>query len=201
MHAAKQERSRLKQQALLQAGRRLLGEHDLAALSVARLTRDARMSVGSFYARFADKEAWFAELLRVTGEQELAAAQALLASRRWGRAPVRRKGALVVQQVVAVYREHRGLLRAALADPARTARFGAPLHAYGEHLADAVHAALAVHLVPRARCRERVAIALQLVHGMLVNAVLRDPGPVRLDEPRMVRELTAVFLGALRLGR
>lgn len=203
VHVAKQARSRLKQEALLQAGRRLLGEQDLATLSVARLTRDARMSVGSFYSRFADKEAWFAELLRLSGDEVLEAAQALLASPRWTRAPVQRKVALVVQQLVAVHREHRGILRAALADNARTARFGVPLHAYGERLADAVHAALAPHLVgvPPAQRRRRVGIALQLVYGMLVNAVLRDPGPIRLDDPRMARELTEVFLSVVRLER
>ena len=69
VRAAKQSRSLLKHQALLQAGRRLLDTHDLSTLSVAQLTRDAGMSVGSFYSRFEDKDAWFAELLRVTGEQ------------------------------------------------------------------------------------------------------------------------------------
>ena len=69
VHAAKQSRSQLKHQALLQAGRRLLHTQDLGTLSVAQLTRDAGMAVGSFYSRFEDKDAWFAELLRVTGEQ------------------------------------------------------------------------------------------------------------------------------------
>ena len=71
VRAAKQSRSLLKHQALLEAGRRLLDAQDLGALSVAQLTRDAGMSVGSFYSRFEDKDAWFAELLRVTGEQAL----------------------------------------------------------------------------------------------------------------------------------
>ena len=55
-------------------------------LSVAQLTRDAGMSVGSFYSRFEDKDAWFAELLRVTGEQALQDTQALLVSARFTRA-------------------------------------------------------------------------------------------------------------------
>ena len=55
-------------------------------LSVAQLTRDAGMSVGSFYSRFEDKDAWFAELLRVTGEQALLDTQALLDGSRFARA-------------------------------------------------------------------------------------------------------------------
>ena len=80
--------------------------------------------------------------------------------------------------------------------------FGAPVHAYGVRIADAVHDALAGQMrrVPAAQRRLRLGIALQLVYGTLVNAVLRDPGPIRLDDARMERELTRVFLGTVRLG-
>jgi len=40
---------------------------------------------------------------------------------------------------------------------------------------------------------------LQLVFGMLVNAVLHDPGPIGLNDPRMEKELTRVFLATVRL--
>ena len=82
VRAAKQSRSLLKHEALLQAGRRLLETQDLGTLSVAQLTRDAGMAVGSFYSRFEDKDAWFAELVRVTGDAVLRDTQALLASPR-----------------------------------------------------------------------------------------------------------------------
>jgi AcrR family transcriptional regulator len=201
VRAAKQARSLRKQQALLQAGRRLLGQQDYASLSVAALTRAARMSVGSFYARFDDKEAWFAELLRSTGDEVLDDTRALLDSPRWARAGDRRKVALIVAHLVAVHRAQRGIFRAVLGDAARAARFGAPLHAYGQRVAEAVHGALAPHMrrVPRAQRRLRVGIALQLVYGVLVNAVLRDPGPLALDDPRLERELAAACLAALRL--
>ena len=91
VHSAKQARSQLKHQALLQAGRRLLHTQDLGTLSVAQLTRDAGMAVGSFYSRFADKDAWFAELLRRTGDAVLADTQALLRAPRWQRAGDARK--------------------------------------------------------------------------------------------------------------
>ncbi len=198
---AKQQRSQRKHDALLQAGRRLLDAQDLAALSVARLTRDAGMSVGSFYARFDDKNAWFGELLRVTGEAVLADTRALLDSSRWQRAGEARKVALVVHHIVGIHREHRGIFRSALSDAARSARFWAPMHGYGLRIAEAVYQGLRGQMlqVPRATRRLRVGFALQAVYGTLVNAVLHDPGPVALDDPRMERELTRVFLAALRL--
>jgi len=202
VHSAKQARSLLKHQALLQAGRRLLQAQDLATLSVARLTRDAGMSVGSFYSRFADKDAWFAELLRCTGDAALLETQALLGSARWQRAGDARKVALIVKHIVQIHRQHRGLIRAALSDATQAARHALPLHAYGQQLGEAVHQALGLrlHQVPAAQRRLRVGIALQIVYGTLVNAVLRDPGPIALDDPRMERELTRVFMDTVRLG-
>ena len=201
VRAAKQSRSLLKHQALLEAGRRLLDTQDLGTLSVAQLTRDAGMAVGSFYSRFADKEAWFAELLRVTGEQVLADTAALLASARWLSAPNERKVALIVRHVVAIHRSHRGIFRAAHFDSARSQLYWPQLHAFGRRIADAVHLALASHLprVPARQRRFRVGVALQLVYGTLVNAVLHDPGPLLLAGKPIEAELTRVFLGAVRL--
>jgi AcrR family transcriptional regulator len=201
VRAAKQSRSQAKHQALLEAGRRLLDAHDLSTLSVAQLTRDAGMSVGSFYSRFADKEAWFAELLRVTGEQALLDTQALLDGSRFAQASNERKAALIVRHVVGIHRTHRGIFRAAHSDSARSQLYWPQLHGYGQRLADAVHRALAPHMrrVPAAQRRLRVGIALQLVFGTLVNAVLHNPGPIGLHDRRMHSELSRVFLAAARL--
>jgi AcrR family transcriptional regulator len=199
---AKQSRSLLKHQALLQAGRRLLDTQDLATLSVAQLTRDAGMAVGSFYSRFEDKHAWFGELLRVTGEEVLQDTQALLAGARWQRADAEHKVLLIVRHVVALHRTHRGILRAAHFDSARSQLYWPQLHAYGQRIGDEVCRALDAQLrhVPAAQRRRRVGIALQLVFGTLINALLHDPGPLRLHDARMVRELSRVFLGVLGIA-
>ena len=202
VRAAKQSRSQLKHQALLQAGRRLLDTHDLGTLSVAQLTRAAGMSVGSFYSRFEDKDAWFAELLRITGEQALQDTQALLLGRRFAQASDARKVALIVHHIVGLHREHRGIFRAAHSDAARSKLYWPQLHAYGQRIADAVYQALAPRLpqMPAAQRRLRVGIALQLVFGTLVNAVLHNPGPLGLHDKRMETELSRVFLATVRLG-
>ena len=200
VRVAKQSRSLLKHQALLEAGRRLLDANDLATLSVAQLTRAAGMSVGSFYSRFEDKDAWFAELLRVTGEQAMQDTQALLVGPRFARADNARKAELIVRHVVDIHRRHRGIFRAAHSDSARSRLYWPQLHAYGQRVADAVYQALAPHLlqVPAAQRRLRVGIGLQLVFGTLVNAVLHNPGPIGLHDKRMEAELSRVFLGALQ---
>jgi AcrR family transcriptional regulator len=201
VRVAKQSRSQLKHQALLEAGRRLLNAQDLGTLSVAQLTRESGMSVGSFYSRFADKEAWFAELLRITAERVLADAQTLLEGRAWARSPTRRKVRMIVQRIVDIHREHRGIFRAAHFDSARSSLYWPQLHGYGQRLGDEVHRALAAHMlqVPTARRRLRIGMALQVVYGTLVNAVLHDPGPIALADRRMEQELTRVFLAMVRL--
>lgn len=202
VRVARQARSRAKHLALVEAGRRLLAEQPFDALSVAQIAREAGIAVGSFYTRYEDKDAWFAEVLQVVGDEVLAEVQALLGSARWARAPAARKVALIVRHLVGIHRMHRGLMRAALGDPARALRFGAPVHGYGQRIADAVYAALAGHMpaVPPSQRRLRIGIALQIVYGVLVNAVLRDPGPLALDDPRLPRELAAAFLAAARVG-
>ena len=183
-----------------EAGRRLLDTQDLGALSVAQLTRDAGMAVGSFYSRFEDKDAWFAELLRVTGERCCDDTAGLLGSAALARASNERKVALIVRHIVDIHRAHRGIFRAAHFDSARSSLYWPQLHAYGRRIADEVHLALAAHMpsVPARQRRLRVGMALQLVYGTLVNAVLHDPGPIRLADARMEKELTRVFLGAVR---
>ena len=202
VRAAKQSRSLLKHQALLEAGRRLLDTQDLGALSVAQLTRDAGMAVGSFYSRFEDKHAWFAELLRVTGDQVLDDTARLLGTARWRSASTERKVALIVRHVVDIHRAHRGIFRAAHFDSARSSLYWPQLHAFGRRIADEIHLALAEHMpnVPARQRRLRVGVALQLVYGTLVNAVLHDPGPIKLADARMEKELTRVFLGVVQPG-
>jgi AcrR family transcriptional regulator len=201
VRSAKQARSQQKHAALLSAGRRLLEQQDLVSLTVAQLTREAGMAVGSFYSRFADKNAWFAELLRITGDAALLDTRALLDAPRWQRASDARKVALIVTHVVALHRDHRGLFRAALSDPLLAKRYWPPLHAYGRQIADAVHAALHPRMaaVPARQRRLRIGIALQIVYGTLVNAVLHDPGPIALDDAQLDRELTRVFLATVQL--
>ena len=202
VHLAKQSRSQAKHEALLQAGRRLLQTEDLGSLSVAQLTSDAGMSVGSFYSRFDDKDAWFAELVRITGEQVLGDTQQLLNSPRWHQASNERKVALILRHVVDVHRMHRGIFRAALFDSARAQLHWPQLHSYARRVADAVHQALSEHMlqVSPAQRRLRVGIALQVVFGTLVNAVLHDPGPIALGDKRMEKELSQVFLACVNLS-
>lgn len=54
---AKQERGKQTQERILQATRKLLVDEDFESISVRQIVREAKTSIGSFYARFQDKHA------------------------------------------------------------------------------------------------------------------------------------------------
>ena len=60
---AKQARSRLTRDRLLAAGRKLLNQGAFEATSIGAIADVADCSVGAFYQRFADKEAFFAAVV------------------------------------------------------------------------------------------------------------------------------------------
>ncbi|MEK8049032.1 TetR family transcriptional regulator [Ideonella sp. DXS22W] len=199
VRAAKQARSQRKHQALLDAGRTLLATHDLPSLSVAQVAAAAGVAVGSFYTRFEDKNAWFAELCREAGAAAFADLQQLLASAAMQRAGAARQVALLMQWLVQVHRAHQGIFRAAVSDPARTHLYWGPLMRLNDQVVDRVYARLGPELgaVPARQRRRRMDFAFQMVFSTLVNAVLHDGGPVRLHDAALARELARCFLAAV----
>ena len=61
---ARQARSRMTRDRLLAAGRHLLERGAFEATSIADIAAEAGCSVGAFYQRFADKEAFFAVVMQ-----------------------------------------------------------------------------------------------------------------------------------------
>lgn len=117
----RQRRSQATADRLVAAAERLAAQRSLAAISVADLLRDARVSAGSFYARFDSKDA----LIRHLGDRFWTRARAGWAERldpgRW----IGRSAAVilerVVREMVLAYRrqwgELRGLIEYGLAHP------------------------------------------------------------------------------------
>jgi AcrR family transcriptional regulator len=199
VHLAKQQRSLDKQQALLQAGRALLATHDLPTLSVAQVAATAGVAVGSFYTRFEDKNAWFGALCADAGRSAFDELQQLLASPALHRAGTARQVGLLMDWLVQVHRDHQGIFRAAVSDPARTHLYWGPLMRLCDQVVELVYAQLAPGLdsVARSTRKRRVQFAFQMVFATLVNAVLHDGGPVRLHDAALPRELARTFLASV----
>src|ERR1700733_13494049 len=105
---ASQDRSRARQAELITTGMRLLESRDFQSLSIAELASATGFSVGSFYARFEDKDAFFAAIQATALDQVQARAQGLLDPGRWQRAPAHAVLEAFVRFFAGMVRRHHG---------------------------------------------------------------------------------------------
>ena len=196
-----QPRALATRDALLNTGRRLLNERDFEALSVADLAAANALSVGSFYGRFRDKEAYYTLLQDLVIGEWIDHAKVELAKARPERLSARQLVAWATRHVVRQLREDRGFVHAALKHASTRPESWIPIRRAG----GAFSTEIALHLVPllthlpAAARAKRVHFATQVLYGTLVNAVLHDPGPLALADPALEAELTRLLCAYLGL--
>lgn len=199
----RQQRGRDRQQALIEAGLRLTATRNWADVSVGDIAAAIGCSVGTFYTRFHDKDSYFAVLLSLVCALLQQRADAFFA------APERadEEAPAFLQAWVALscqsFALHRGLYAAAVLDLRR-------------HTAEQVASMPLVQLRDRSRqqllttmarwpawhsaaAQARLRFAHQMLQGVLINAALTDPGPLKLDDPAFARELAAAVCAYLGL--
>jgi TRAP-type transport system periplasmic protein len=188
--------------ALLAAGRSLLATRDFDALSVAELAAAHQLSVGSFYGRFRDKESFFAVLQQQVMDQWLELADVALQPVRGGACTAAQAVERFCATVVDVFRADAGFFRSALRHETRHPESWPPIKDTGariaQHFTDAL-APLLPHLTPDDR-QLRTRFAVQMLYGTCANAVLHDPGPLKLADPRLAPELARVICASLGLA-
>ena len=109
---AVQGRSQDTLERLLAAAEALLADRSFDEIGVAEVARAARSSVGSFYARFTDKEAVLRALHERFIEEALATADAALDPERWEGTAIPEIVAALIGFLVQISRDRRGLVRA-----------------------------------------------------------------------------------------
>lgn len=196
-----QPRARATQDALLAAGRRLLRDRTLDELSVADIAAGGGMSVGSFYGRFADKDSYFAVLQERANAEWLEEGRAVLQRRR--RAPPGAERLLreICAAYIGIFRRERGFVLAALRHASTHPGSWTPFRSAGQaFVADVsgVLEPLLEHLPPAQRA-PRLRFAMQLMFATGINAVLNDPGPIRLEDPRLELELAHALCAYLEV--
>lgn len=194
-------RAQLTREALLKAGRELLKTHDWQAMSVAAIAAANGMSVGSFYGRFKDKEAFFEVLQKeitaewieeATRKLEPDACRALTATERVHR---------ICALVAGLIREDAGFLRAALKHEATHPAGWTPIKQAGKEVATLAVRALQPALPPGAAASgdARIRFAMQVLYSTCFNGILHDPGPIRVASRRLERELARMMCLYLNL--
>lgn len=200
----RQQRGRDRQQALIEAGLRLTAERNWADVTIADIAAAIGCSIGTFYTRFHTKDAYFDVLLGLVGQTMLERTEAFHAdpARRSETAP--EFVARWVQLAVNSFRLHRGLYAAAVLDLRRlapAARAASPLLRLRDRSRTLLLRAMARHPGWRgAAARSRLMFAHQMLQGVLINAVLTNPGPLRLDDPALEAELVVAQCAYLGLA-
>ena len=188
-----QPRAQATRDGLLAVGRTLLATRDFDTLSIAELAAAQQLSVGSFYGRFRDKEAFFAVLQQQVTAEWLQQADALLHQRPWRSAA--QLVAAFCRLAVDTFRRDAGFFRAALKHASTQPESWTPVKQTGLAVAERFEAVLAPLLLHGGATERslRIRFAVQMLYGTGVNAVLNDPGPLRLSDPRLERELARVM--------
>lgn len=199
----RQQRGRERQRALIEAGLRLTGTRDWADVTVGDIATAIGCSVGTFYTRFHNKDAYFDVLLGLVTESMQQRADAFYAAPERASETPAQFIANWVALVLQSFSLHRGLYATAVLEMRRSRAQPAaesPLLRLRDQGRQQFAAAMKRWPPWRgAAARQRLQFAPQLLQGVLVNAVLTDPGPLRLDDAALQRQLVAVLCAYLGL--
>jgi len=202
INPAHQARSRVKRDRLLHAARELIEERGFEASRITDIAARAGCSVGTFYHRFRDKAALFHALQDAFRRGTEARADNLLDPARWAGRPLAEAVDTLIADMVATARARRGFIRAALG------RRMVDLGSWNAMRDGAIYmtqrfAALCDQRpaeIWHPRPRLAAGFAVQMAVGTLINAIVNEPEPLHLDDPRLERELSAMVRGYLGLS-
>lgn len=169
VRAPQQDRSKRTLERLLDAAEEIIRARGAAALTVPAVAQAARSSVGSFYARFPDKDALLRTLHERACEQSVLTAEAALDPARWQGAKTAEVIRAFVAFAVRLFADRRPMMLAFSAELAGDAGFGERRARTAAGIARALHRLL---LPRRAEMRHpdpelAVTMALRMVTGVL----------------------------------
>ena len=185
---AKQLRSRVTRDHLLAAGRQLLNQGTFETTSIADIAGRAGCSVGAFYHRFADKEAFFTVLIETVLADIIAEAERSASDLRVSQGTIEETLSNVVAFWIEVFRRHRGLIRAATMKTLYEEDTWTPLRQMGQAAVEPLIALLA------AKCGKsdsrsfhyRALVGFQIVSGVMVNASLHRTMLLNLESDELI---------------
>lgn len=199
-----QDRSRDTHERIVEAALRLLGKgRAFDDITIAELVADAGSSVGSFYQRFPDKAALLHALHVELCAQGNATIETVLTGDAWDGASLEVLVKSFVTFAVGVYRDQRGLRRAALLVSGSDPAFRDRAVALSRATCDAVTRLLHRRYPRRDRrtLRMLVDVCHRMVYGVLDQDLLfldEPPTGHALVEDELARELTSACTAYLR---
>ncbi len=182
---------------LLSAGAELMRESNFNILSIEDICSKAGTTVGAFYGRFQNKDAFFLALQKLVLLQSEENMNRLWRHRTYESQSLRDVCALLVTASVERYRQNQGVYRTSL-QRAHEGMWDA-FKDIGDETRVLLTQALSHQLdhIPQAARKLRVEFAHQTMISVLSHAVQNAPSPVHLREDTMVRELTNLLVAYL----
>lgn len=194
---------------MLQAGRELIeASGNLDDLSINDIVERAGTSIGAFYRRFDNKDAFFEVVQdRVMSEGLDYVREMLERDPVWRSSDASAIADAILAFYVLVFRRNRGLYHASLLRASqRKASWDAVketnrlvLALFVPRLSTALIETRGTRSADVAACEFEVRASLQMATGMLVNIVLNDPGPLSLTSRRLRPWLQTQFRRSLLL--
>lgn len=201
VHAPQQKRGHERQDALIRAGLHLTEERDWDAVKVGDIAAEIGCSIGTFYTRFRTKEAYFDVLLDLMVQAMLQRTEAFHAEPERGSETPAEFIASWVHLGVHSFRMHRGLYATALLNLRRLepqARAASPLVLLRDRSRASLLQAMSRYAGwSKPVAQARLLFAHQMMQGVLLNAVLTNPGPLHLDDPAFEAELSSALCAYL----
>jgi len=198
---AKQQRSEKTHEKLLQAGLDLLKNGIFEDISIAQISARAGCSVGSFYLRFRNKEAFFEFLIESISETLQAGVRSNLTEEKVKGLTLAQTVRLCVDHYVQTNRQYEGVIRAALqysingSDDWQPVRDnGLMLHA---HYIDLIIAKL--RRSDHEEARQQLLVGFQILSGHLINSIAHPVKTLPLDHPDLSHWLSEVLMHCLKI--
>jgi AcrR family transcriptional regulator len=186
----RQSRSLQTQEGFIEAGWAIVREQAWESISVTDIAKRAKRSVGVFYQRFGSKEDFLSVLLHRWIESSFADP---IFDRDWASADALIDGYLA--DTFTRIRDNRFLWRAALQRALDDTKSWEPFRELAAARRERLREGIA-----RLRGRElnegelkRLALALQVFNSMINNALLNNPGPLKVEDPEFLPMMRGLF--------
>lgn len=194
---SQQQRSVKTAFALIKAGETLLMDRSFESLSIEDVCAKAGTTVGAFYGRFENKQAFLVAMQRYASLRGAARLQDFFEQKTAENAPLDDICRALVSMQVKGYRANLGVMRSSL----RHQEDGMwdIFRELGDRQRAVLTELISPHLVhlPQAQRALRIQFSHQLMVGMLVHATLNNPGPVHLQDASLIQELTTMLTAYL----
>ena len=198
---AKQQRSEQTHEKLLQSGLDLLRDGVFDDISIAQISARAGCSVGSFYLRFRNKEAFFMFLIESISETLQADLHANLTPESVKELTLAQTVRHCVDHYVETNRRYESIIRAAVQYSINDSDDWQPMRDNGlllhAHYMDLILGKL--RKTSQEDARQQLLIGLQIISGHLVNSITHPVNNLPLHDPNLSHWLFEVVMHCLKV--